>query len=150
MANSYASIHIHTVWSTKERRPFISSDLKPRLHAYLGGIAKENGFPALEVGGVSDHVHALIQISARLSAAHAVQLLKGGSSKWIHETFPKHRSFAWQEGYGAFSVSPSQLERVRTYIQGQEKHHATVSFQDEYRMLLKKYGIAFDEKYVWG
>lgn len=104
---------------------------------------------ALEVGGVADHVHILLSLPATMPVSKALQLIKGGSSKWVHDTFPEHRSFAWQEKYGAFSVSVSQLENVADYIKGQEEHHRKTTFEEEFVALLQKHRIQFDEKYLW-
>jgi putative transposase len=147
--SSYVSAYFHCVFSTKERRPLISSALAERLWPFLGGIARENEMRALAIGGVADHVHLLLSLPATMPIAKALQLLKGGSSKWIHETFPEHRSFAWQEKYGAFSVSVSQLATVVRYIKGQEEHHRKISFQEEFLALLQKHRIQFEEKYLW-
>ena len=116
MAHSYSSCLIHYVFSTKGRRPFISRELRQRLWPYLGGIARENGLKALAVGGTDNHVHILVSLPSTLSIAKSVQLIKGGSSKWIHETFPVHAGFAWQEGYGAFSISVSHASDTIAYI----------------------------------
>lgn len=105
--------------------------------------------PPILIGGVSDHVHILIQLGRRISQADLVKELKRGSNLWIHERFPHIAKFAWQAGYGAFSVSTSNLEAVRAYIANQPEHHAKISFQDEFRAFLKKHGVAFDERYVW-
>jgi len=116
----------------------------------MGGIARENKFKAICVGGVMDHAHMLISLPAGIPVAKAVQLIKGGSSKWLHENFNALRKFAWQEGYGAFSVGASQLEEVAAYVTHQEEHHRLKSFQEEYLTFLKEYKIAYDERYVWG
>jgi len=145
MPSSYASIHVHAVWSTKGRRRLMTSDLRQRLFPYIGGIANQNGFLAPEVGGVEDHVHCLLRLPAKLSVSHAVQLIKGGSSKWIHGTFPQLSDFSWQDGFGAFSVSPSRIGQVRAYIQTQEAHHARRTFREELGTLLHSHGIEFRE-----
>jgi REP element-mobilizing transposase RayT len=147
---SYISSYFHCVFSTKERRPFISPVVAERLWPYLGGIAAKNNFTALQIGGVADHVHILLSLPATMPIAKAVQLIKGGSSKWIHDTFPELRDFAWQEKYGAFTVSVSQLETVVRYIKGQEEHHRKLSFKEEFVALLKKHRIRFDERFLWG
>jgi len=136
---------MHCVFSTKERRRLITPDLKQRLYPYLGGIARENKMKALSIGGVEDHVHALLSIPSTISVAKAVQLLKGNSSKWIHETFPNLRLFEWQEGYGAFSISMSGLEDTTRYIQYQKQHHANLSFKEELIVFLEKHGIEYEE-----
>ena len=146
---SYVSSYYHCVFSTKERRPLITPALAERLWPFLGGIARNNKMKAIEIGGVADHVHLLISLPSTLAIAKAMQLIKGGSSKWVHETFPEHRLFAWQEKYGAFSVSVSQLDSIIGYIKGQEAHHKKMSFQEEFLALLKKHRIEYDERYLW-
>ena len=146
---AYISSHFHCVFSTKERRRFITPKLRERLWPFLGGIARQNHMKAIEIGGVEDHVHLLISLPATLPIAKAMQLIKGGSSKWIHETFPDQREFAWQAEYGAFSVSVSQLEKIIQYIQCQEEHHRRVTFQDEFLALLNKHRIEYDARYSW-
>jgi putative transposase len=146
---SYVSSYFHCVFSTKERRPLITPALRERLWPFLGGIAHQNKMKAIEIGGVADHVHILLSLPAMLAPAKAMQLIKGGSSKWVHETFPEHRLFAWQEKYGAFSVSVSQLDRIVGYIKGQEEHHRTRTFQEEFLALLKKHRVEYDERYLW-
>ena len=146
---SYVSSYFHCVFGTKERRPQITPELRERLWPFLGGIARQNQIKALEVGGVADHVHLLLSLPPTVSIAKAMQLLKGGSSKWVHETFPEHRLFRWQEKYGAFSVSVSQLDKALEYIKGQAEHHRKMTFQEEFVALLKKHRIAYDERYLW-
>jgi REP element-mobilizing transposase RayT len=140
---------MHCVFSTKERFPLITPELETRLWPYLGGIARENRMKAIAIGGTSDHVHALLSLPATMSFAKAAQLIKGGSSKWIHDTFYEHRKFAWQEGYGAFSVSSSQVDKTIAYIRRQEEHHRGRSFQDEFIELLEKHGIEYVRRYVF-
>ncbi len=118
MSHSHICCLVHVVFATAERRPAIGQDMQQRLHSYLAGIARENGIPALAVGGAADHVHLLLSMPRTVSVAKAVQLLKSGSSKWVHESFPRSRSFAWQEGYGAFSIEISQ----RAIIPRKTKH----------------------------
>ena len=137
------------MFSTKERRPFLTPKIRERLWPFLGGIAKQNKMKAIEIGGVEDHVHILLSLPATMPIAKAMQLIKGGSSKWIHETFPDQRSFNWQEEYGAFTVSASQLDAVIRYIKNQEEHHRKVTFQEEFLSLLKKHKIEYDERYLW-
>jgi putative transposase len=150
MANTYLTCYVHCVFSTKERHQQITDDVRERLWAYAGGIARDNGMKALAVGGTADHLHVLLSLPATMPVAKAVQLIKGGSSKWIHDTFPVHALFAWQEGYGAFSVSQSRMADTIAYINNQAAHHGKQSFQDEFRALLTKHGIEFDERYAWG
>ena len=149
MSHSYISNLMHCVFSTKERLPFITPELESRLWPYIGGIARENKMKAIAVGGTVDHLHALLSLPAMMSFAKAVQLIKGGSSKWIHDTFDEHRKFAWQEGYGAFSVSSSQAQKTIAYIQRQKEHHRKRSFRDEFIDLLEKHGIEYDRRYLF-
>jgi putative transposase len=149
MAHSFVSGLFHCTFSTKGRRKIITPDLQDRLWPYMGGIAQENGLTALSIGGVEDHIHLLLAISSTMSIAKAIQQIKGGSSKWIHETFPKHRNFSWQEGYGAFSIGISQINRTISYIQSQSEHHRKLSFQEEFLQILKKHGIKYEERYIW-
>jgi putative transposase len=116
----------------------------------MGGIAREHHMKALAIGGVTDHIHLLLSLPATMPVAKAIQLIKGGSSKWIHDNFAQQHTFAWQEGYGAFSVSVSHVRDTIAYIEGQEAHHQKQSFEDEFRAFLMKHGIEFDDRYVWG
>jgi putative transposase len=149
MSHSYVSNLMHCTFSTKERFPFIDSELESRLWPYLGGIARENRMRALAIGGTLDHLHALLSLPSTMSFAKAVQLIKGGSSKWIHDAFPRYKKFEWQEGYGAFSVSVSQMKRIIAYIQAQKEHHRKRTFQEEFLDLLDKHGIEYDSRYVF-
>jgi len=136
---------MHCIWSTKERDPCLTPHLRERLWAYLGGIAKQNQMKALAIGEAGDHVHVLLSLPATLPVSKAMQLLKGNSSKWLRETFPKMHSFAWQEGYGAFSVGISSVDATVAYIRNQAEHHRTRSFRDEYMAMLKKHGFVFED-----
>jgi putative transposase len=149
MPHSYVCNLMHCVFSTKDRFPLISPELESRLWPYIGGIARENRMKAIAVGGTTDHVHALLSLPATISFAKAVQLIKGGSSKWVHDTFREHRKFAWQEGYGAFSASSSQAEKTIAYIHRQKEHHDKRSFEDEFIELLDKHGIEYDRRYIF-
>ncbi len=152
MAHSYVCCHIHYIFSTKNRRSFITPELEERLWPYMGGIARQHKMRALAIGGTENHVHLLISLPSTLSIAKAIQLIKGGSSTWVSETFPEHKDFEWQEGYGAFSVSISHIDNTIAYIhdQNQKEHHKTQTFQEEYLAFLKKHGISYDERFVWG
>jgi REP element-mobilizing transposase RayT len=150
MGHSFTSSLYHCAFSTKERRPCIGADLRSRLWPYLGGIARENGMKTLAIGGVEDHVHLLLSLPSTMPIAKAIQLVKGGSSLWIHKTFPGQSGFAWQEGYGAFSLGISQIEATKSYIESQEEHHRKISFQEEFLAFLKKHNLDYDERYVWG
>lgn len=148
MSHAFVSNLMHCTFSTKERYPFINSDLESRLWPYIGGIANENRMKPLAIGGTADHVHALLSIPGMMSFAKAVQLIKGGSSKWIHDTFADQKKFAWQEGYGAFSVSVSQAPRTVAYINNQKEHHRKKTFDEEFVELLQRHGIAFDSRHI--
>jgi putative transposase len=150
MAHSYISAVYHCVFSTKERRKTITEELQERLWPYMGGITRENQMRALAIGGVEDHVHLLLSIPSTLSIAKAMQLIKGGSSKWVHDTFPDHNNFEWQEGYGAFTVGISQVPDTKNYIANQREHHRTKTFQEEFIAFLEKHGIEYDPRYIWG
>jgi len=146
---SYISSYFHCVFSTKERQRLITPTLRERLWSFLGGIARQNKMKAIEIGGMEDHVHILLSLPSTLSIAKALQLIKGGSSKWVHETFPDHRMFGWQVKYGAFSVSVSQLDTIIQYIKDQKEHHRQMTFQEEFIALLKKHRVEYDERYLW-
>ena len=146
---SYVSAYSHCIFSTKERRRLITRALRERLWPFLGGIVRQNKMKAIEIGGAEDHVHILLSLPSTMAISKALQLIKDGSSKWVHESFPEHRLFAWQEEYGAFSVSVSQLDKTIEYIKGQEKHHRKMTFQEEFLALLKKHRIEYDERYLW-
>lgn len=147
MSHSYSSNRIHVIFSTKERRPCIDDNLQPKLWAYMAGIAKNQGFDAIVIGGVRDHVHALLIVPPTMPLAKAVQYIKGSSSKWINETVG---TFSWQEGYGAFSVSASQTVEVVRYIQNQRAHHAKKTFEEEFLEFLQKYGVSYEPAHVLG
>ena len=142
MSHSYICCLIHVIFSTANRLPLIGNDVQPRLHAYIGGIARKNEMAAPAVGGVADHVHVLLSLSRAVSVAKAVQLLKAGSSKWLNDSSQGLRPFAWQEGYAAFSVSFSQRDKVVDYILRQAEHHKRMSFAEEFSKLLRAHGIS--------
>jgi putative transposase len=150
LANTYTSLHYHVVFSTKNREPLIASDIEQRIWAFIGGIARTHKMTALQVGGVEDHIHALVTAPAVLAPKDIAQFLKGESSKWIHSEFPSIRRFGWQDGYGAFTVSRSNIPDVIRYIQNQREHHKKKTFQEEYLELLQKHGVEYDERYLWG
>ena len=149
MANTYTSLHYHVVFSTKNREPWITHDIEEHIWKFIGGIARENKMKALLVGGMPDHVHAALAIPPVMAVSKALQLLKGGSSKWIKDTFPKLSGFAWQDGYGAFTVSKSNLPEVLTYIQNQPKHHRAKSFKEEFLAFLIRHEVEYDKRYLW-
>jgi REP element-mobilizing transposase RayT len=150
VANTFTSLHFHIVFSTKNREPWLSVTKEARIWEYLGGIARANGMKALQVGGCDDHIHILLAFPTTMSVSKSVQLLKGSSSRWIHETDNDMSSFAWQDGYGAFTVSESQIADTKRYIEGQRGHHRIKSFQEEYIHFLNKHNLAYNERYVWG
>jgi REP element-mobilizing transposase RayT len=138
------------VFSTLGRRNLIAPEVRARIHAYLGGIiANLNGL-AVRIGGTGDHVHIVCCLRADTSPSEAVMKIKANSSRWVHETMPSMSDFAWQEGYGAFTVSRSALDAVVSYVAGQEAHHRKMTFQEELLTLLKKHGIEYDERFIWG
>jgi len=150
MPQSLANVLLHIVFSTKERRALLQNDdLRNEMHRYLAGVSSRLNCPAIIVGGATDHVHLLASQSRTITLAEWVKELKRVSSVWAKEKSPQWGLFQWQAGYGAFSVSQSQKERVQEYIGSQEEHHRRFSHQDELRRLLKKHEIAFDEQYVW-
>ena len=146
MSHTYHKSLYHFIFSTHERRRLIVPAVQKRLYPYIGGIARENGMTALAIGGVEDHVHLLLSLLTALSIAKAMQLVKPGSSKWMHETFPDQVGFAWQEGYGAFSIGISQVDRTIAYINTHEEHHRTLTLQEEFVRFLKYHGITIDER----
>lgn len=148
MAHTYVSELIHCVFSTKQRRNQIAPDVQPLLWAFLGGIARKNGFKALIVGGTENHVHVLLSLPATLPLAKAMQLIKGASSHWMNETHT--RGFAWQEGYGAFTLGISQKNDTIAYIRSQAEHHRKRSFEEEFVAFLKKNAVEYDPTHVWG
>ena len=149
MSHSFTSSLYHCAFSTKGRRRLITPALQSRLWPFMGGIARQNDMKALVIGGVEDHVHLLLSLPSTLAIAKAIQLVKGGSSKWVHDTFPEHRAFGWQEGYGAFSIGVSQTDRTIAYINSQADHHRKKTFQEEMLAILKRHGIQYDERYLW-
>ncbi len=149
MAQTFTHLLTHVIFSTKERRPLLKVEIRPRLLSYMGGIIRDLGGKALVINGTSDHVHLLVSMPATISVAEMMRIVKAKSSRWVREQFPAERTFAWQAGYGAFSVSHSRTEAVKEYIAGQEEHHRKVSFQDELLSFLRKQGIEFDERYIW-
>ena len=147
MAHTFSRNHIHLVVSTKDRRDTITKEWQPRLWAYVAGICKNHEMIAIAVGGTENHVHILLHLPPKLALAEAVLLLKANSSKWMAE---QRKDFSWQEGYGAFSVSSSNLDQVTRYIQNQETHHQKTTFEDEFRALLRKHCVEYDPKYTFG
>jgi putative transposase len=150
MPQSLSKILVHVVFSTKDRRPFLRGPLlRDELHAYLGGILTHLDCQSIVVGGVEDHVHLLSTLARTRDVASVIKEVKRGSSAWLKTQRQTLADFAWQRGYGAFSIGASQVARVRAYIADQEEHHRRTSFQDEFRTLLKRYDVPYDERYVW-
>ena len=149
MPQSLSCLLVHIVFSTKDRVPLLSGDVRPRLHAYLATVARNTGCECYRVGGVGDHVHLAIRLSRTVTTAKLIEELKTASSKWIKVQTPELARFAWQRGYGAFSLAVDGLDALRHYIDHQEEHHRWHTFQEEYRDFLKGHGVEFDERYVW-
>ena len=149
MPQSLDKILVHFVFSTKNRAPLITDDVRDDLHAYIGGIVANLSGTLLKAGSVEDHIHLLIAHPRTSSPAKIIEAVKTGSSKWIKTKLSVAEDFHWQAGYGAFSISPSHRRALEDYIGRQREHHLNKTFQNEYRQILKKYGIVFDERYVW-
>jgi len=149
MPQSFASAHLHLVFSTKQRQPFLAPDIAPRIYEYIGGTLRGIGCAPLAINGMPDHVHLLIGMGREISIADILKTTKAASSRWVHDTIPELASFAWQSGYGAFSVSQDRVAGVRAYIERQAEHHLTKTFQVEYREFLSSHGIVWDERYLW-
>lgn len=149
MSNTYSNLLFHVVFSVKERKSLILKELRERLYPYMCGIANQNNFKIIIINGTDNHVHILLSLRPDMSVAKVVQLIKGGSSKWLHDNFPSLKIFSWQEGYGVFTVSLSQINIIKQYITNQEKHHQKMNFQEEYLEFLKRNNIEFDPKYLF-
>jgi len=149
MPQSLSFLLVHVIFSTKDRRPVLDDSVRPALHAYLATVSRNAECECFRVGGVADHVHLAVRLPRTLSMAELVEELKSASSKWIKTQSPGLKKFAWQRGYAAFSVGPADMSALIEYIAGQEEHHRKRSFQDEMRAFLKRYGVEFDERYVW-
>src|SRR5260370_15636310 len=149
MPQSLSLVLIHVIFSTKDRCALLDVDVRPKLHAYLATIARNAGCECYRAGGVSDHVHLAIRLSRTLSIADLVENQKTASSRWLKTQAPNLEAFSWQRGYGCFSVGPMDLDSLCVYIDQQAKHHKTRTFQEQFRMFLKKYGVEYDEAYVW-
>ncbi len=148
MSQSYTNLLYHLIFSTKERRPVITLDYKPRLYEYIGGIIRGLGGISLGIDGAADHVHLLAKLRPDRALSDVLRDLKANASGWMHDVFPETKDFSWQRGYGAFTVSQSNVLDVQRYIAGQEEHHKRVSFRDEFIQFLKANGIAYDERYL--
>jgi len=150
MGQSLVKNYVHIIFSTKNRQTFIRQEYEDELFKYLGGVCKSYDCAPIQVGGYLDHVHILCLLSKRMTIADLLEEMKTDSSKWMKKRADELSNFYWQDGYGAFSVNPSQVDAVTDYIQKQREHHESNSFQDEYRAFLKKYKVDYDERYVWG
>jgi putative transposase len=147
--STFISNLVHFVWGTANREPLIRKSWRDRLHGYIGGVLANKKATLLAAGGIEDHIHVLASLPATLSLSEAASAMKSNSSRWIHENAPQSKSFDWQAGYGAFSVSKSAEGRVIEYIQNQERHHQKWKFTAEFMALLQKHGIAYEERYLW-
>lgn len=148
MGDSYTCLLTHFAWSTRNREPQITKDLGPCLHAYIAGILKQLDCPPILINGVEDHVHVLTHRHPTKAEAELARVMKANASKWVHDEFPRRRTFAWQHGYAAFSVSMSRKDAVQRYIANQEEHHRKLSWHEEIELLYKKHKIPFDPQYL--
>jgi putative transposase len=146
MPSTFSSLSYHLVFSTKLRRPLLTPEIRPRVYEYIGGLIRAEGGSLTQIGGVEDHVHLLLKLKPTHTVADFVRVLKANSSKWINDERLTEERFAWQEGYSIFSVSQSQVETVRQYLQRQEEHHAARSFSDELQQLCERHGVDFDPR----
>jgi len=149
MAQSLSKVYVHITFSTKDRKHLIDENIKGTLFQYLGGVCKGMECNPVQVGGYTNHVHILCLLSRKVAQMDLLEELKKQSSKWIKTQGSAYSNFYWQDGYGIFSVNPTQVNVVAEYIRNQEDHHKTVSFQDELRAFLKKYKVDYDERYIW-
>ena len=149
MAGKYLSLLVHFTWSTAGREPWLETEMRNDLYSYIGGIMNNKNAKLLSAGGMFDHIHLYASMPSTISVADFVNAVKSNSSRWIHESFARLRNFAWQEGYGAFSVSKSEEGKVVRYILNQENHHRKRTFKEELVGLLEKHGIAYDKRYIW-
>lgn len=140
---------MHIVFSTKHREPLITESVKEELYAYMTTVCKNMECHLIKIGGTSDHIHILCMLSKKVALVKLMEILKSHSSGWIKTRSNDYSNFYWQDGYGAFSVNPTEVEIVINYISNQEEYHKKRSFQDEFRTILKKYKVAYDEKYIW-
>lgn len=149
MPQSFTNLIYHLVFSTKNRQPLIKNEMKSRLYDYIGGTIRQQGGIALAINGTDDHIHVLTKLRPDKAVSAVLRDLKANASGWMHKVFPEARDFSWQNGYGAFTVSASQIEKVRHYIANQERHHRKLLFRDEFIALLTANEIEFDEKYLF-
>jgi putative transposase len=149
MGQSLVKNYIHIVFSTKHRQPIILPEYEHELYSYLGGICKNLDCQPIKIGGYTDHIHILCMLSKKIALMKLLEEVKSHSSKWMKTKDELLKNFYWQDGYGAFSVNPSEIDTVFTYIANQHEHHSKKTFQEEYRAFLKKYNVEYDERYVW-
>jgi putative transposase len=149
MSQSLVKNYLHLLFSTKHRQPLIDEPIEHELHAYLAAICKNLECHPIKVGGYTDHIHILCMLSKKITLVKLMGETKSNSSKWIKTKGDSYKNFYWQDGYGAFSVNPSEIDTVIQYISNQKEHHRSKTFQEEYRAFLKKYGVGYDERYVW-
>ncbi len=149
MGQSLVKNYMHIIFSTKHREPIILEPIESELHAYIGGICRELECTPIEVGGHYDHIHILCMLSKKIALMKLLQTVKANSSKWIKTKGEPYNNFFWQDGYGGFSVSPSEVDKVVRYISNQKEHHSKISFENEYRSFLRMYHVDFDERYIW-
>lgn len=149
MAGKHISLLVHFIWSTAGREPWIGDDWRASLHGYMGGVARNKNAKLLAAGGMHDHIHLYASLPTTITIADFVNAMKANSSRWVHQTFPRLRAFAWQRGYGAFSVSKSEEQKVMNYIDNQKDHHRRRSFKEEFLEFLEKYGVEYDQRYLW-
>jgi putative transposase len=149
MAQSFACLNYHLIFSTKDREPILSDAMRPRLYEYVGGILRAGKSKLIAAGGMPDHTHWLVSLHQQSSVSETLRQIKASSSKWIHDQYPAMGHFTWQAGYGAFAISYSNLASVESYIRGQAKHHQTTTFQEEFLTFLARHDFAFNEHYLW-
>ena len=148
MSHTYSNLLIHSIFSTANRKKLIRKAFEERLWLYICGIAKNNNFKVLSIGGIEDHIHLLLSLKTTISISKAIQLIKGKSSSWLNKTFPYDKNFKWQEGYGAFSISFSEIDIVIDYIKQQKEHHKHLTFEEEFKTFLKRNNIKYDSRYI--
>ncbi len=149
MPQSLSLVILHLIFTTKDRHPFFNTEIRTLAHAYLATVARNMGCECYRVGGTEDHVHLAIRLSRTVTISDLVERLKSASSKWAKTHSTELDDFTWQRGYGCFSISPKDLDALTDYIDRQQEHHKKQSFQEEFRILLKKYDVEYDEAYVW-
>ncbi len=149
MAHTFTNLLTHVIFSTKDRAPYIDAEVKPELLAYLGGMVREVDGKSYAINGMADHIHLLIGLPPTMALSNAMKIVKANSSRWVSQKWAEKRACGWQTGYGAFSVSRSNVPEVLKYITNQEEHHRKITFQEEFIAFLKKHGIGYDEHYIW-